>query len=416
MDFTLSNEVKLMMESVREWYSRNYPLEKVKEVDQKGHPMPKDVMEGLAGLGVIMGVVPEEQGGQGLDWFTQAAIAEEIGYGDPTAACAAAFMAVMTGWGFTLNRYASEEVRKEFVIPGIEGKKFVGIATTEPSGGSDVAGFKSVAEKDGDHWILNGEKTFISGVVEAGLWGGGYWVNVRTGDREEAAPHKGMTSFWVPIDTPGVSPTEPYRDAGRRAVSTAGFTMTNVRIPDTYRLGEEGKGFYYTMEGFDNARILIGASSVGITQRILDEAIPYLKVRKTFGKSLAQYQGIQFEVADIYKDMEMARLLYQKAAWMQDRRYDEEGWLEKKGKATTYKPTEIAKWISMVKWMCPQLALHAAKCAMIWLGAAGYTDEYPFEMAWRGVMSYCVGAEGGLNIQKIVVARELLGKEFKSNK
>ena len=120
MDFTMSDEVKLMMESVRDWFNRHLPLEKVKEVDQAGHPMPKEVVEGLAGLGVIMGTVPEEHGGQGLDWFTQAAIAEEIGYGDPTAACAAAFMAVMTGWGFTLDRYASEAIRKDFVIPGIE--------------------------------------------------------------------------------------------------------------------------------------------------------------------------------------------------------------------------------------------------------------------------------------------------------
>jgi len=412
MDFTIPDEVKLMQESVRDWFKRHLPLDRVKEVDQKGHPMPKDIVEGLAGLGVIMGTVPEEHGGQGLNWFTQAAIAEEIGYGDPTAACAAAFMAVMTGWGFTVDRYCSEEVRKEFIIPGIEGKQFVGISTTEPSGGSDVEGFKSVAEKDGDHWILNGEKTFISGVEECKLWGGGYWVNVRTSEAPEGKAHQGMTSFWVPIDSPGVETTEPYRDAGRMAISTAGFIMSNVRIPDSYRLGEVDKGFYYTMEGFDNARILIGASSVGITNRVLDEAIPYLKERKTFGTPLIKYQGIQFELVDIYKEMEACRLLCQKTAWMQDIRYDEEGWLKKTGKAKTFSPKEVAKWISIIKWKAPQLGLLAANRAMHWFGAAGYTDEYPFEMAWRGIMSYCVGAEGGKNIQKMVIGREILGAEF----
>ncbi len=412
MDFNISDEVKLMQESVRDWFKRNLPLDKMREIDQKGHPMPKEVIEGLAGLGVIMGVIPEERGGQGLNWFKQAAIAEEIGYGDPTAACAAAFMAVMTGWGFTLDRYASEGIRRDFIRPAIAGKKFIGIATTEPGGGSDVAGFKSKAEKSGKNWILNGEKTFISGVEECKLWGGGYWVNVRTGPAPAGAAHKNMTSFFVPIDAPGVEMTECYRDAGRMAISTAGFTMTNVKVPDDYRLGEEGKGFYYTMEGFDNARILIGASSVGITQRVIDEAIPYIKERKTFGIPLAKNEGIQFELSDIYKEMEASRLMYQKTAWMQDIRYDEEGWLERKGKAKTFQPTDIAKWIAMLKWKAPALALHAAERAMLWLGAAGYTDEYPFQMAWRGVMSYVVGAEGGQNIQKIVIGRELLGNEF----
>lgn len=416
MDFNVSDEVKLMKESVRDWFTRNWPLEKVTEMDQKGHPMPKELVEGLAGLGVIMGVVPEEHGGQGLDWFTQAAIAEEIGYGDPTGATCAGLQAVETGWGFTIDRYASEAVRKDFIQPAIEGKKFVGIATTEPGGGSDVANFKSVGEKDGDHWVLNGEKTFISGVEECKIWGGGYWVNVRTSPAPEGKHHMGMTAFFVPIDTPGLESTEPYRDAGRMAISTGGFTMTNVRIPDAYRMSDEGKGFYLTMEGFDNARILIAAGCVGIVQRILDEAIPYLKERKAFGKPLGSYQGIQFEMAEIYREMEAAKLLYQRTAWMQDIRYSEEGWVEKKGKAKTFKPTDVAKWISMIKWKNPHLALHAANRAMHWYGAAGYTDEYPFEMAWRGVMSYCVGAEGGENIQKIVVGRELMGKDFVSHR
>jgi acyl-CoA dehydrogenase len=151
---------------------------------------------------------------------------------------------------------------------------------------------------------------------------------------------------------------------------------------------------------------------VGVTQRIIDEAIPYIKERIVFGKPLAKFEGIQFDLADIYKEMEACRLLYQKTAWMQDVRYEEEGWAERKAKASTFKPTEIAKWISIIKWKAPHLALHAANRAMHWLGAAGYTDEYPFEMAWRGVMSYCCGAEGGENIQKIVIGRELLGNEF----
>ena len=411
-DFTETEEQKLMVKNVKEWCERNLTAERVREMDDKGHPYPKDIVEGLGKLGAIMGTVPREHGGLGIDWKTQCLIAEVIGYYDPTIATAAGFMAVETGWGFTINRYCSETVREKYVKPAIRGEKFVGIATTEPVGGSDVAGHKTTARKEGDEWVLNGEKTFISGTEECKLWGGGYWVNARTGPLIPEAPHRNMTAFFVPIDADGVEVVEPYRDAGRMAISTGGFVLKNVRIPDEYRLGEVGKGFYYTMEGFDNARLMIAASCVGVIRRILDEAIPYIKERKVFGRPLAKYEAIQFEVAEIYREMEALKLMTMKTAWMQDIRYKEEGMPVKVSEAKTFKPTEIAKWISMVKWKGPSLALETAEKAMIWFGAAGYTKEYLFEAAWRGVMSYVVGAEGGLNIQKIVVARELLGREY----
>ncbi|MFO7990798.1 MAG: acyl-CoA dehydrogenase family protein [Thermoplasmata archaeon] len=411
-DRDLTDEQKLFKESLLDWADRNLDLDRVIKINREGHPYPKDLIKGLADLGVIMGTVPEEQGGMGLTWTDQSIISETLGYIDPSIATAAGFMAVETGWGFTINRYAREEVRKEYVQPAIRGDKFIGIATTEPGGGSDVANFKCTGEKDGDEWVLNGEKTFISGVEECKEIGGGYWVNVRTGEKLPDAPHKNMTAFFVPIDSEGLTPTEPYDDAGRGSISTAGFIMEDVRVPEEYMLGEQGKGFYYTMEGFDNARIMIGASSVGVTRRILEEAADYIKERKTFGYPLAQYEGIQFPFVERYIEMEAGDLMVKKTAKMQDVRYDEEGWKEKTGKAKTYKPTEIAKWISMTKYKLPHLAKDTADDAMHWLGAAGYSSEYIFETAWRGVMSYCVGAEGGANIQKIVIGRETLGSDY----
>ncbi|MBS3816314.1 MAG: acyl-CoA/acyl-ACP dehydrogenase [Candidatus Thermoplasmatota archaeon] len=408
----LTEEQKLFKESISDWGERNLPLERVIEMNREGHPFPEDIVEGLADLGVIMGTVPEEHGGMGLDWTDQAVIAEQIGYIDPSIATAAGFMAVETGWGFTINRHCNEEVREKFVKPAINGNKFIGIATTEPGGGSDVAGFESTAEKDGDEWILNGEKTFISGVEECKKMGGGYWVNVRTGPQVEGAPYKNMTSFFVPIDSDGLEPQEPYDDAGRGSLSTSGFKMNDVRVPDEYMLGEEGKGFYYTMEGFDNARVMIGASAVGVTRRILEEAADYIKERETFGNPLAKYEGIQFPFVERYTEMEASDLMVKRTTEMQNTRYDEAGWKEKKEKPQTYKPTEIAKWISMIKYKIPHLAKDTADDAMHWLGAAGYSSEYIFETAWRGVMSYCVGAEGGANIQKIVIGRETLGKDY----
>ncbi len=412
VDFELKEEQKLIVKSVREWCHKNLTAEKVREMDDVGHPFPKEIVEGLCSLGVVMGPVPTEHGGSGIDWMTEALIAEIIGYYDPTIATAAALMAVETGWGFTLDRHCSETIRDNYVKPAIEGKKFVGIATTEAGGGSDVAAFKSTAKKDGDLWIINGEKTFTSGTEECKNWGGGYWINVRTGPTPPEAPHRNMTSFFLPIDTEGVEVQKPYRDAGRMAISTGGFTMDNVRLPDEYRLGEEGKGFYYTMEGFDNARMMIAASCVGMIQRILDISTPYIKQREVFGRPLAKYEAIQFELAWIYREMEALRLMTLKTCWMQDIRYREEGMPFRTAKAKTLTPLEIAKWISMIKWKGPSLALDAARKAMLWFGAAGYTKDYLLEAAWRGVMSYVIGAEGGMNIQKLVVARELLGKEY----
>ncbi len=408
----LTEEQKLFKESINDWAERNLPLDRVIEMNREGHPFPQDIVEGLADLGVIMGAVPEDQGGMGLSWSDQAVIAEQIGYIDPSIATAAGFMAVETGWGFTINRHANEEIREKYIKPAMRGDKFVGIATTEPGGGSDVAGHESTGEKDGDEWILNGEKTFISGIEECQDMGGGYWVNVRTGPQVEGEPHKNMTSFFVPIDSDGLEPQEPYDDAGRGSLSTSGFRMEDVRVPEEYMLGEEGKGFYYTMEGFDNARVMIGASAVGVTRRILEEAADYIKERETFGNPLAKYEGIQFPFVERYTEMEASDLMVKKVAKMQDKRYDEAGWGEKTGKPKTYSPTEIAKWISMIKYKVPHLAKDTADDAMHWLGAAGYSSEYIFETAWRGVMSYCVGAEGGANIQKIVIGRETLGKDY----
>lgn len=411
-DFTETEEQKLIVKAVKEWCERNLTAVRVRQMDDKGHPYPKDIVEGLAKLGVIMGTVPQEHGGLGLDWKTQALIAETIGYYDPTIATAAGFMAVETGWGYTIDRHCSETVREKYVKPAIRGEKFIGIGATEPVGGSDVAGHKTTAKMEGNEWVLNGEKTFISGTEECKMWGGGYWVNARTGPLVPEAPHRNITAFFVPIDADGVEVIEPYKDSGRMAISTGGFVLKDVRLSDEYRLGEVGKGFYHTMEGFDNARLMIGASCAGVIRRILDDAIPYIKERKVFGMPLAKYEAIQFELAEIYMEMEALKLMTMKTAWMQDIRYAEEGLTVKVSEAKTFKPTEVAKWISMIKWKGPFLALKAAEKAMIWLGAAGYTKEYLFEAAWRGVMSYVVGAEGGQNIQKIVIGRELLGKEY----
>lgn len=178
--------------------------------------------------------------------------------------------------------------------------------------------------------------------------------------------------------------------------------MKDVRIPDSYRLGEVDKGFYLTMEGFDCARILIAAVCVGAAQRALDIGMDYIKERRAFGRPIGKFEGIQFELADNWAKLEAIRSLTFRTAWMMDKRYKEK----------RFAPTEVAKMISACKLLAPHLAFDIFKDAMIWLGAYGYTKECPLEMGLRGIMSYCIGAEGATNIQRIVIGRELLGREY----
>jgi len=400
IEFEFTEEQQLFRKAIHEWCQKHLPLEVVREMDKTGL-MPKGLVKEMADLGLLIMTAPQEHGGPGADWITACIAAEELGYYDISCAIPVFFL-VQSSWGYVVDRYASEEVRNAVIRPAIKGDAFIGIATTESGGGSDVAAFKSTAKKEGDHWIINGEKMYISGTEEVQKMGGGYWITARSSPAPPEAPHKGMTGFYLPINAPGVEVTKRFDDVGRMGISTGGFSMKNVKIPDTYRLGKEGEGFYPTMEGFDLARLLIAAVCIGAAQRVLEIGMDYIKQRKAFGRPIGKFEGIQFELADDWADLEAYRSLVYRTAWMVDQRY----------KANKFTPLEIVKYISAIKLKVPPFAMHAAEHAMLWMGAYGYSQECPIEMAWRGIMSYCIGAEGALNIQRIVIARELLGKEF----
>lgn len=397
LDFTFTEEQILFRRTVREWCSKYLTLEKVREMDSK-QEISMEVIKGLADLGLLLMTVPEEHGGVGADWVTACIAAEELAYADISIAVPVLFL-VETAWGFVVDKYGTERIREEVIRKAAKGEKFLGIAITESGGGSDVAAIKSNIRKEGNEWRANGEKTYISGTEEALKLGGGYFCNAYS-DRERG--HRGMTAFYLPINAKGVEVTKRFDDLGRMAISTGGFTMDDVRIPENYLIGEENRGFYYTMEGFDMARLLIGATSVGCAQRALEIGMDYIKERKLFGRPIGKFQGIHFELADNYTDLEALRALVYKTAWITDERY----------KRKRFTPLENAKWISMVKLKGPHLAFNIIRDVMLWHGAFAYTKECPLEMALRAILSYCIGAEGTKNIQKIVIARELLGRDF----
>jgi len=400
VDFSFTEEQELIRENLHKWCEKNLPLEKIREIEEK-HEVPKEIIKGLADLGFLLMTIPEEHGGAGADWVTTCVVAEELGYADISIAIPVFFL-VESSWGLVIDRYCSEQVRKEFIKKAVKGEGFVGIATTEAGGGSDVANVKSTAKKEGDTWVLNGEKLYTSGTEEAKKWGGGYFVLVRTSPPPIPEKHHlGMTAFFLPINASGVEIVKRFEDMGRMGISTGGFLMDDVRLPDYHRIGEEGKGFYLTMEGFDAARLLIGATCLGAAKRALEIGMEYIKEREAFGSPIAKFEGIQFELADDWAELEALRSLVYRTAWMMDK--------IKEGK---FSARTVSRYVSACKLKIPPFAFDVFKRVMLWLGAYGYTKECPLEMGLRGIMSYMIGAEGTLNIQRIIIARELLGKKY----
>lgn len=397
VDFSFSEEQDLFREAIKEWLSKNLTLEQVRENDTN-HELPKDFIKGLGDLGMILLTLPEEDGGVGADWVTATIGAEELGYADISVA-SPVFYLVQASWGYVVNKLASDVVKDKYIRRAATGNGFIGIGVTEPGGGSDVAGFKTNLKPDGDGWTVNGEKCYISGTAEAVEVDGGYFV---TGYTDRSKGHRGMTAFFLPINAEGVEITKRFDNYGRMAISTGGFKMTDVKVPKEYQLGETNRAFYSTMEGFDAARVLVSASCIGAAERALEIGMDYIKDREAFGQQLAKYQGIQFDLADMVAHHEAIKTLIYKTAWMLDQKYQ-------KG---TFSALECSKYLSMCKYLAPHHALDTFRRVMYWLGAYGYTKECPLEMGIRGVMSYCIGAEGSANIQKIVIARETLGRDW----
>ncbi len=399
IDFSFTEEQQLFREAVKDYLSKNLTLEQVRENDTK-HQIPRSFMKGLGDLGLLCLTLPEEHGGSGADWVTAAIGAEELGYADISVAVPV-FYLVQASWGYVVDRYASDAVRDICLRKAAKGESFIGIGVTEPGGGSDVAGFKTILQRNDKGWLLNGEKTYISGTAEAKEMGGGYFVS---GYTDRAKAHRGMSAVFMPINTPGVEVTKRFENTGRMAISTGGFKMTNVQLPKEYQLGEEGRGFYLTMEGFDAARVLVSASCVGAAQRAMEIGIDYMKQRSVFGQPIAKYQGVQFELAEMAAQHEAVKSLIYRTAWMLDQKYQT-------GK---FDALTVSKYLAMCKWLAPHHAFDTFRRIQEMMGAYGYTKECPLEMGMRGILSYCVGAEGAANIQKVIISREVLGRDWRA--
>lgn len=397
MDFEWNEEQNIWRKVVREFAEKKIKP-RVREIDTK-HEIPREIIKEMGKLGLLAPTVPQEYGGSNISWTMASIAAEELGRADISLAIPVLYL-VEAAWGFILSRYGTKEIKEEYLPKVTSGDAFCGIAVTEPGGGSDILGAtKTKAEKRKNKWIIDGEKIYISGVRESSTWGGVHLTLART---DPNAGHKGFSFFAVPIKDNKNIETTIFEDMGRMGISTGGFIMKDVELPAHHLIGELNRGFYYAMEGFSAARTLIGATCVGAAEGALEIGIDYIKNRKAFGRPLASFEGIQFPLAELKTELEGVKLITYKAAWTMDRFYRE-------SKGSHH---DIALLAAMTKLKAPILAFEIMNEVADWLGALGYTKESPIEMGIRGVRSYSIGAEGAANIMRIIIAREILGREF----
>ncbi|MCL4325859.1 MAG: acyl-CoA/acyl-ACP dehydrogenase [Candidatus Thermoplasmatota archaeon] len=395
MNFNLSEENQLFLDTVRNICRKEIkPLSE--KIDNEGS-IPKELLDKLAKVKLIGITIPEKYGGMNGTVLQSAIAGMEIGRADISMATAVYYL-LNAGWGKIFSKYGTEEAKEEVLTKVTDGKAFLGVASTETGGGSDLYAIKTVAKKEGSRYIVNGEKGFISGVTEARELGGGHLTIVKTDPSKRT---KGMSLIYIPAQSPGIS-VQTYKNMGRMGISTGELTYDNVEVDEKYLLKGENDGYGLLIEGFMTARTLVSSACIGAAEEALEIGIEHLKKREAFGGPLARYEGLQFEMVELYTHIEMVKLMIYKAATLIDE-YEN-------GKKVDLKDINMA--VSMVKLRAPEVAFDTFKKVMMWHGAMGYTKEAGLEKGLRGVTSYLVGAEGALNIMRLIIVRELLGRDY----
>jgi acyl-CoA dehydrogenase len=396
LDFRLTPEQELFRKTVREFCAEKL-FPRSREIDEKAEGIPEEIIKEMVELGIFGITIPEEYGGSaspGEEMIYATLAVHEIARGELSMSLPV-YTLLNLGWSYLVVRRGTEELKKELLPNVASGKWFIGISTTESGGGSDLGSIKTTAKKVSNEYVINGEKTYISGVVEATKRGGGHLTLFRT---DPQLGTKGMTLAYIPASQPGISYTT-FRDMGRMGLSAGGFSFRDVRVPKRYVLGEENKGFYVNMEGFNVARTLVASACLGGAEKCLELGAEYVKGRVLFGKPLAKFEGISFEIAEDFAQLEILKNYLLRGAWMIDQHYRDGSFSNK----------EINQAIAICKLRAPLLSVEIVKHSMMYHGALGYSKECPLEMCMRGLMSYVVGAEGGANIMKLIIARELMG-------
>lgn len=375
MDFYLNEEQRMWRSAVHDFVTKEVKS-KAKEVDETGEfnwPAAKK----MAQLGLLALNIPEEYGGPGVDAISAAIAMEELGWGCGSTALA---VAAHNGLGTTpLALWGSDKLKDRYLVPIAEGKsKLAALALTEPDAGSDLQGTKTKAEKDGDHWVLNGNKMWCTNASIAD-----FIVTLARTSAEE------FSLIVVPTNTEGLYIAPQEKKMGLKGSPTHAVTYENVRVPLKNLIGDEGEGLKYTLRTLDGGRISIGALSVGLAQAALEEATEYAKQRQAFGKPIANFQAIKWMLADAATEIEAARLLVYQAAFQKDQ-----------GKRFT-------KEAAMAKLFATEMAERVCRNAIQIHGGYGYSKEYPVERIYRDARLMTIG-EGTSEIQRLVISRMVL--------
>ena len=377
MDFALADDLSVLRDTSRR-FAEEEIMPCAPEYDRSGE-FPRDVIQKAWELGLVSTCVPEEYGGLALSVLGACVASEELARG-----CSGFATSIMCNdLALTPILVGGNEAQKEEWM-GLCAREFKlgSFCLSEPTAGSDVAGLQLQAVKEGDEYVLEGTKAWITNGGEAD-----FYTVFATLDR--STRHKGICAFVVPRDAAGLEPGKKEDKLGQRASDTRVIHFDGVHVPASQRLGEEGEGFRIAMQTLDRTRPSIAAVAIGIAQRALGECLDYARERQAFGSPIAEFQAVQFMLADMAKDIEASRLLTHQSAWMID------------------KGMPASKQSSMAKCFSTDAAMKATVDAIQIFGGNGYTREYPVEKLMRDAKLMQI-YEGTNQIQRVVIARELL--------
>jgi glutaryl-CoA dehydrogenase (non-decarboxylating) len=382
MDFSLSPEHQMTQKMVRDFAQKEIaPV--IKEYDRKQEPIPF-ALKRMGELGILGLPFPVRYGGAGMDYIAWGLACEELEAVDTSLRVV---MSVHTGLcGMTLFQWGTENQKQKFLVPLTSGEKIGCGVFTEPGMGSDVAAMRTSAKRDGDSYILNGEKMWISLASKADL----ALVTVKT-NPSTSRSSEALSCFLVDLHSPGVTRGDIHGKLGVRAGSTGWINFQDVKVPVENRIGEEGEGFKITMSAFDHGRYTVASGATGLVRAALEASVNYSKTRTTFGKSIAEHQLIKEKIARMAQDYEIARLLYLQAGWMQNM-----------GKRNTLQTSYAKKFAT-------EASFNAANEAIQIHGAYGFSDEYDVERYLRnskGAVIY----EGSSEIQALIQSGYALGE------
>ncbi len=379
MDFSFTEEQEMLRQTARDFAEKEL-RPGVAERDEKG-VHPEDKMKQLAELGFFGIIASEEYGGSGFDTVAYIAAMEEIARIDPSTEVMLSINNSLIC--YPLEKFGNDFIKSEFLPKFASGEWWGAFCLTEPGSGSDAVAMKSRAVKDGDEWVINGSKNFITGgnLADAFLY-------VCVTDPEAGA--KGTSAFLVPADTPGIEIGKHEIKMGMRATDTVSLTFDDVRVPNDYLIGDLGMGFKIMMTALDSGRMGVAAQGLGIAQAALEESIKYSQERQQFGRPIARFQAIQFKLADMQMRVSSARHMLYHASWLKDA-----------GKKFTMES-------AMAKVYCSEAATWCAEEAVQIHGGYGYSREYPVERLLRDAKVTEI-YEGTNEIQRIVISRQILG-------